>query len=84
MRLGIAALGLFVAATILAVKVTERLFEGSWATIGLRALVLVGCLRVRAHYAWVSECRRQLDVQFALREEEISAAIPHEPFKECL
>jgi amino acid transporter len=81
-RLVIAALALCVALVILAVTLTERLTEGSWATIGLTGLVLVGCLRVRAHYAWVSECRRQLDAQFALREEEIAAAVPREPFKD--
>lgn len=75
-RMLVAALGFFIAGTILFVTLTERFSEGGWATIALTLVVVAGCVRVRGHYQWVSERRRQMDLQFALTEEELDSSRP--------
>jgi uncharacterized membrane protein len=79
----VAALALAMALIILGVTLAERLSEGSWATICLTLVVLLACLRIRAHYTWVSERRRELDSQFALPQEELAAAVPVDRFEDA-
>jgi len=75
-RVAIAGLGFAIAFVIFLVTLHDRLSQGSWATIGLTLLVLLVCLRIHAHYTWVSDCRRRLDEQFALRQEELASVHP--------
>ena len=75
-RLLIAAAALIAAGTILVVTLTARFREGGWATIGLTLLVVGVCVRIRAHYAWVSDCRRKIDEQFAIPAEELANIPP--------
>ncbi len=75
-RLLIALVGLVVAGTILFVTLTERFTEGGWATVGLTLVVVGACVWIRAHYAWVSNSRRQIDEQFATTPEELDAMAP--------
>jgi amino acid transporter len=81
-RIVIAAAGFLVAAGILAVTLTERFFEGGWATLTLTLLVIGVCLVIRRHYEWIDECRRQLDRRFALSDGELSTLRPIEARQE--
>ena len=81
-RMLVAAVGLVLAGTILVVTLTERFSEGGWATIGLTLLVVGGCLWIRSHYAWVSGCRRKIDEQFAIAQEELATIQPVPRYKD--
>ena len=71
-RLLIATAGLAVALVILFTTLREKFFEGGWATICLTLLVVVGCLLIRRHYAWVDLHRGNLDEVFKVPESQLA------------
>lgn len=75
-RLAVAAAGLLVSLVILYVTLTERFYEGGWATLALTLVVMAACIRVRRHYRWVGRRRRELDEKFSLSEAELAASVP--------
>jgi amino acid transporter len=77
-RMLIAALGFCVAAGILIVTLTEKFFEGGWATLSLTLLVIGGCIVIRRHYDWITERRREVDQLFALPQTELDTIRPIE------
>jgi amino acid transporter len=77
-RIVIAALGFSVAAGILVVTLTQKFFDGGWATLCLTLLVIGGCVGIRRHYDWINERRREMDRQFALSDRELSTLRPVE------
>ena len=64
-RLLLSATGLMVTASILAVTVIEKFFEGGWMTILITALVIVLCLFIREHYRDTKEKIKRVDEVFA-------------------
>ena len=66
--------GLTVAVLVLVVTVTEKFFDGGWATICFTLLVVAGCVVVRRHYDWVDRQRQKLDQVFELPKEELAVA----------
>jgi len=81
-RFVIAALGFSVATGILVVTLTEKFFDGGWATLCLTLLVIVPCVGIRHHYDWINERRREMDRQFALSENELITLRPVESRKD--
>ena len=77
-RMVIAALGFCVAAGILIVTLTQKFFEGGWATLCLTLLVTGACVVIRRHYDWINERRREVDRQFALSQAELDTMRPVE------
>ncbi|HJW55830.1 MAG TPA: APC family permease [Burkholderiaceae bacterium] len=64
-RLLLSATGLVVTASILVVTVTEKFFEGGWATILITAIVIGTCLYVKSHYVETKGKIRAVDDVFA-------------------
>jgi amino acid transporter len=64
-RLMLSATGLLVTASILAVTVIEKFFEGGWMTILITALVIGLCLYVRSHYRETKDKIHMVDQVFA-------------------
>jgi amino acid transporter len=81
-RMVIATLGFAVAAAILIVTLSERFFNGGWATLCLTLLVIGACVGIRRHYDWINERRREMDQQFALPQKELDQLRPIETRKE--
>jgi amino acid transporter len=77
-RMTIAALGFCVAAGILMVTLTEKFFDGGWATLCLTLLVIGACIGIRRHYDWINERRREVDRQFAISQAELDTIRPIE------
>jgi amino acid transporter len=77
-RIVIAALGFCVAAGILIVTLTEKFFEGGWATLSLTLLVIGACIVIRRHYDWIEARRREVDQLFALPQVELDTIRPME------
>ncbi|HEX4598691.1 MAG TPA: amino acid permease [Burkholderiaceae bacterium] len=77
-RMVIAALGFCVGAGILIVTLTQKFFEGGWATACLTLLVIGGCIVIRHHYDWINERRHEVDRQFALSQAELDTIRPVE------
>jgi hypothetical protein len=73
-RLSIAVAGLAVAVLVLVVTLTEKFFEGGWATICFTLLVVAGCVVVRRHYDWVDRQREKLDQFFELPKQDLAVA----------
>jgi amino acid transporter len=74
LRLAVASAGFVIAAMILIVTLTQKFFDGGWATLCVTLLVIGGCLVVRRHYGWVEERRREMDTLFALPAHELTSA----------
>jgi amino acid transporter len=81
-RMVIAALGLAVAASILLVTLTQKFFEGGWATLCLTVLVIGACLAIRRHYDWINERRGEMDRRFALSRAQLDVTRPTEERQE--
>ncbi|TFW11508.1 APC family permease [Massilia arenosa] len=64
-RLALSATGLLVTASILVVTVSEKFFEGGWATVLVTTLVALACLWIRAHYRATRARIAQVDAVFA-------------------
>ncbi len=64
-RLLLSATGLVVTFGILVVTVVEKFFEGGWMTILITALVIGGCLYIRAHYKGTKEKISTVDKIFS-------------------
>jgi amino acid transporter len=77
-RLAIAASGFCVAAGILIVTLTEKFFDGGWATLCLTLLVISVCVAIRRHYDWINQRRREVDRRFALSQAELDTIRPLE------
>jgi amino acid transporter len=75
-RAMVAAVGFGVASWILVVTLTEKFFEGGWATVCLTCLVIACCATVRRHYQWVEERRAKMDALFATASPALSERCP--------
>jgi len=64
-RFMLSATGLLVTASILAVTVTEKFFEGGWVTLLITAIVIAICLFVRGHYRETKDKISIVDQVFA-------------------
>ncbi|HCE07669.1 MAG TPA: amino acid transporter [Oxalobacteraceae bacterium] len=64
-RFMLSATGLLVTASILAVTVTEKFFEGGWVTLLITAIVIGICLLVRVHYRETKDKISIVDQVFA-------------------
>ena len=64
-RFMLSATGLLVTASILAVTVTEKFFEGGWVTLLITAIVIAICLFVRGHYRETKDKISTVDQVFA-------------------
>jgi amino acid transporter len=64
-RFMLSATGLLVTASILAVTVIEKFFEGGWVTLLITAIVIGICLFVRSHYRETKEKIGTVDQVFA-------------------
>lgn len=64
-RLMLSATGLLVTASILAVTIVEKFFEGGWMTLLITALVIGICLYVRSHYRETKDKIRGVDQVFS-------------------
>ena len=64
-RFMLSATGLLVTASILAVTVIEKFFEGGWVTLLITAIVIGVCLFVRSHYRETKDKIGTVDQVFA-------------------
>ena len=64
-RFMLSATGLLVTASILAVTVIEKFFEGGWVTLLITAIVIGICLFVRSHYRETKDKIRTVDQVFS-------------------
>ncbi|MDR3412342.1 MAG: amino acid permease [Formivibrio sp.] len=71
-RMFISAAGFTVATGILLVTLSEKFFEGGWATLCLTLVIIGGCAFVRRHYRRVEKLRIQMDADFALPIQALS------------
>ncbi|MPQ67871.1 MULTISPECIES: APC family permease [Pseudomonas] len=78
-RMLVSVTGFCVASGILLVTLTEKFFEGGWATLCLTLLVIGGCALVRHHYAKVETLRLQMDTEFTLPAQVLATVTRIEP-----
>jgi len=64
-RLCLSGLGFLVTASILAVTVVEKFFEGGWLTLAITGVVIALCLWIRNHYTETKAKIRAVDEVFA-------------------
>ncbi len=60
-RFALTAWGFCITASILAVMVTTRFFEGGWLALGVIGLLIGGCVLIARHYRRVGHQLRELD-----------------------
>lgn len=76
-QIALSAVGFGFSAAILVILFYEKLFEGGWATILGTTAVIVFCLLVRRHYAYVERQLRAADRRLDFKPKEA----PPEPVK---
>lgn len=74
-RLTITFIGTVLTSSILGLTLIDKMLKGAWVIVVVTSGIVIYCLWIRRHYAWVDQKRQEMDTLFT----DIVAACPEAP-----